>query len=130
MTTTKATIKSLKPGKYCVLDGEPCKILSITTSVSGKHGAAKARLEAIGIFDNRKRSIIKPASSEIEIPIVEKKTGQIISIVGDTAQIMDLEDYSTFESPIPEELKDNITQGCEVQYWVILNRKMLVQVKS
>lgn len=130
METTKTTIKHLKPGKFCILEGEPCKVLSITTSVSGKHGAAKARLDAMGIFDGKKRSIIKPADSEIDVPIVEKRSGQVISIIGETAQVMDLETYETFESLIPDDLKEKITQGCEVLYWILMDRKMIVQVKS
>lgn len=130
MTTTKISIKDLKPGRHCIIDGEPCKVLSVTTSVPGKHGGAKARLDAVGIFDNKKRSIVKPADTDIEVPIVEKKAGQIIAIVGDKVQIMDLTDYSTFECSVPEELKDKIQQGAEVQYWILMGRKMLVQVKS
>ena len=129
MATTKTAIKNLKPGKYCVIDGEPCKVLSMTTSVAGKHGSAKARLEAVGIFDNRKRSIVKPADTEIEVPIVEKKAGQVVAITGSNVQIMDLESYETFEAPIPDELKDKIVQGGEVQYWVLMGRIMLVGAK-
>jgi translation initiation factor 5A len=129
MVTTRATIKNLQPGRFCIIDGEPCRVLSVTTSAPGKHGGAKARLEAIGIFDNKRRSIVKPASTEIEIPIVEKKTGQVVAIMGNNAQIMDLETYETFESPIPEELKGKIKQGGEVLYWILMGRKMLMQVK-
>ncbi len=129
MATTKTAIKQLKPGKFCVIDGVPCKVTSMVTSTSGKHGGAKARLEAVGIFDNKKRSIVKPADTEIEVPIVDKKTGQAVAITGNTVQIMDLESYETFEAQIPEDLKDQITQGCEVAYWIIMGRMMLVGVK-
>ena len=130
MVTTRASIKNLQSGKFCIIDGEPCKILSVTTSTPGKHGGAKARLEAIGIFDNRRRSIVKPADTEIEIPIVEKKVGQVVAIMGENAQIMDLETYETFESKIPDELKGRIKQGGEIIYWILMGRKMLVQVKG
>ncbi len=130
MVTTRAVIKSLKPGKFCVIDGEPCKVLNVTTSAPGKHGGTKARLEAIGIFDNKRRSIVKPASAEIEVPIVEKKIGQVVAIMGENVQIMDLETYETFESKIPDELKGRIKQGGEVIYWILMGRKMLVQVKG
>jgi len=130
MVTTRAVIKSLKPGKFCVIDGEPCKVLNVTTSAPGKHGGTKARLEAIGIFDNKRRSIVKPASAEIEVPIVEKKVGQVVAIMGENAQIMDLETYETFESKIPDELKGRIKQGGEIIYWILMGRKMLVQVKG
>ena len=129
MVTTRATIKNLQPGRFCIIDDEPCKVLNVTTSAPGKHGGAKARLEAIGLFDNKKRSIVKPASSEIDVPIIEKKTGQVIVITGDSAQIMDMETYETFETTIPEELKGKLKQGGEVLYWVIMERKMLMQVK-
>lgn len=129
MVTTRATIKSLQPGRFCVIDDEPCKVLSVTTSHPGKHGGAKARLEAVGIFDNKKRSIVKPASTEMDVPIIEKKNGQVVAIMGESAQIMDTETYETFESPIPDEMKNDIKQGGEVLYWVVMGRKMLVQVK-
>jgi translation initiation factor 5A len=130
MVTTRSSIKNLQPGKFVVIDDEPCKILSVTTSVPGKHGGAKARLEAVGIFDERRRSIVKPADTEIEIPIVEKRVGQVVAISGDTAQIMDMENYETFDSKIPDELKDKLVQGGEVIYWILMGRKMLMQVKG
>jgi len=126
MNITRSSIKSLKPGKYCVIDGEPCKVLSISISAPGKHGGAKARLDAVGIFDERKRSIVKPADTEIEVPIVEKKSAQVVAITGDMGQFMDMETYETFDMKIPEELKGKIQQGSETVYWIILDRKLLV----
>ncbi|MBN2202784.1 MAG: translation initiation factor IF-5A [Candidatus Aenigmarchaeota archaeon] len=129
MTTTRTTIKNLKPGRFCVIDDEPCKVLNLTTSHPGKHGGAKARLDAVGIFDNKKRSVVKPADSDIEVPIVDKRTGQIIAITGNSVQIMDMESYETFEAPIPEEFKGKLEQGGEILYWILMGRKMLVQTK-
>jgi len=113
-----------------VIDEEPCKVLDVTTSVSGKHGGAKARLEAVGLFDNKRRSVVKPADAEMEVPIIEKKIGQVVAIIGNNAQIMDMTDYETFELPIPEELKNKIAQGKEVAYWIIMERKMLMEVRG
>ncbi len=128
--TTRESIKSLKPGRYVIIDGEPCKVLSVTTSVAGKHGSAKARLEAIGIFDGRRRSIVKPADEEVEVPIIEKRNAQVIAVMGEQAQIMDLETYEVFEVNIPEEMKEKIKEGVEVIYWDIVGRKMLFQIKG
>jgi translation initiation factor 5A len=130
MVTTRTEIKKLQPGRYCVIDDEPCKVLDVTTSVSGKHGEAKARLEAIGLFDNKRRSIVYPADHEMEVPIIEKKIGQVVAILGNNAQIMDMTDYEMFEIPIPEELKEKLTQGKEVAYWIIMERKMLMEVRG
>lgn len=127
---TKETIKAVKPGRYVLIDGEPCKVLKVTTSVAGKHGSAKARLEAIGVFDGKRRSVVKPADDEIEVPIIEKRNAQVIALMGEHVQIMDLETYETFEVPIPEELKDKIQEGVEVIYWDLAGRKMIMQVKG
>jgi translation initiation factor 5A len=105
-------------------------VLSVTHSVSGKHGGAKARLEAIGLFDNKRRSVVKPADAEMEVPIVEKKVGQVIAITGNMAQVMDMTDYETFEIAIPDELKDKVIQGKEVSYWVMMGKKMLVDSRG
>jgi len=129
---TKESIKALKPGRFVLIDGEPCRVLNVTTSVAGKHGSAKARLEAMGIFDGKRRSIVKPADEEIEVPIIEKRGAQVIAILGDHVQLMDLETYETFEVPMPEDenLKERIKEGAEVIYWDIVGRKMIVQTKG
>jgi len=90
---TKTQVSKLKPGRYVLIDDEPCRIANITVSSPGKHGSAKARITAVGIFDGKARSIVKPTSAEIDVPIIDKRTGQIISISPDTVQIMDMETY-------------------------------------
>ncbi len=98
-------VRMLKEGRYVIMDDEPCTIMSITTSKPGKHGAAKARMDAIGVFDSQKRSAVHPVTAKLYVPIIERRSGQVLSVLDDTAQIMDLEDYSTIELKIPEELK-------------------------
>jgi len=122
-------IKDLKVGSYVMVDSEPCKVSKITKSKPGKHGSTKARVEAIGIFDSKKRTLLKPTSASCQIPIILKKGAQVVSVTGSVAQLMDLSDYSMFECSIPEDLKDRIQPGKEVEYWEIGNRKMIRQVK-
>ncbi len=128
--TTTNELKSLKPGQFVILDGEVCKVSSVDVSKSGKHGAAKARLEALGLFDGKRRTLVKPADSEVEVPIILKKTAQILSLYGDTAQLMDMQDYSQFEAPIPDDLKGEVKEGVEVLYWEIVGKKIIREVKS
>ena len=115
-------VRTLKEGRYVIIDDEPCIIKSLSHSKPGKHGSAKARVEAIGIFDNQKRSIISPVTQKIYVPLVERKNGQVLSITGNVAQIMDMNDYSTIELTIPEEYKNNIDVGKDVQYLVAMGR--------
>jgi len=122
----------VKEGSYIIIDGEPCRIVEYDKSKPGKHGAAKARVVAIGVFDGVKRSIVSPVASNIEVPIIEKKTGQIISASTSSVQIMDLESFEVFESPVPTEgdLVGRLRSGVEVEYWQILGRKKVLRVKS
>ena len=111
-------VRTLKEGKYVVIDDEPCTIVSITTSKPGKHGAAKARIEGIGVFDSQKRTAVQPVTAKIYVPVIERRSGQVLSITDDTVQVMDLEDYSTIEIKLPEELKEKgrIEPGKEIPF--------------
>lgn len=129
MEKTIALIKDLKPNGFVIIDGVPCRVERVQVSTSGKHGHAKVRLDAIGLFDNTRRSIIEPSHENVEVPIVEKKRGQVVSITGNKAQIMDLTDYSVTEMEIPEERKDRIKQGEDVDYFIVLDIKTLRELK-
>jgi len=113
-----------------VIDGEPCKVVSIEKSKPGKHGSAKARVTAIGIFDGVKRSIVGPVDSQVEIPIINKRTAQVVAI-SDVIQLMDLETYEVFETLIPEDesIKEKLEPGVNVEYWEIMGRRMIMRVK-
>jgi len=124
-------VGSLKTGGYVIVDNEPCRIVDLTKSKPGKHGAAKARVVTIGIFDGVKRSFVKPVDAKVEVPIIDKRTGQVISILPNAVQIMDLETYEIFESPMPddESIRSKLSEGVEVEYWRILGRTKIMRVK-
>jgi len=122
---------SLKVGSYIVIDGEPCRIVSYDHSKPGKHGSAKARVAAMGVFDGSRHSLVSPVSANVEVPLIDKRSGQVISISGQALQLMDLETFEVFEtSSIEDEIRDKIRQGGEVEYWKILDRIKIVRVKA
>ncbi len=122
---------SLKVGRHIIIDDEPCRIVEYERSKPGKHGAAKARIVGIGIFTGQKRNIVSPVDSKVSVPIIEKRTGQVITVMRDAVQLMDLETYETFEAPIPvdDELKGPLDSGLEVEYWRILGKVKIVRRK-
>lgn len=130
MATVPGVVKELKIGKFIVIDGEPCKVVELQTSAPGKHGAAKARITAIGVFDNIKRTLLKPGDADIEIPIVERKVGQIIAVNEDIAQVMDPTSYEMYELKIPAELKDKVAGGKEVELMETMGRRALLRVRE
>ena len=123
---------SLRTGSYIIIDNEPCHIVEVTKSKPGKHGSAKARIVAIGVFDGVKRSIVKPVDARVDVPIIEKKSGQVIAVLSDSIQLMDLETYEILETPMPkeEDLRNKLANGVEVEYWRIMGRTKIMRVKG
>src|SRR3989339_1309258 len=105
----------LKPGSYVLIDSFPCQVKSVEKSKPGKHGAAKVRVTAMGIFDTQKRNLMKPTDADIEVPIIEKRSGQVVAVMGEQLQIMDMEDYVTFDIPKPKDIQ-GLQGGAEVEY--------------
>ena len=106
---------------YIIIDSEPCDC--IYDHSSPKHGSAKARVSAISVFDGSKHSLVSPVSASVEVPLIDKRNGQIISISGQTFQVMDLETFEMFETTsAEEEIREKIVQGAEVEYWKVLER--------
>ena len=123
-----AEVRTLRVNRYMIIDEEPCKIMSISTSKPGKHGEAKARIEAMGVFDGQKRSVVHPVKHKVHVPIIDKRTAQVLALMGDNVQLMDLETYETFELPIPDEYKGQLEAGKEIQYLTALGRKKITRV--
>ena len=114
--STIAELGDLKEGSLVIIDSEPCRVVSVEKSKPGKHGAAKARIVAIGIFDNVKRSLVGPVDTKVEVPIVDKRTGTVIALTPEYVQIMDSETYEVVAAPYPtdEKLRSKLAEGVEV----------------
>ena len=130
MATKVVSIGSLQRGNYIVIDDIACRVTDTQVSRPGKHGHAKVRLTGVGLIDEKKRVIVQPGHDNVEVPIVDKKTAQVLSVSGDTANVMDIETYETFDLKIPAELKNDVVAGANVLFWVILNEKVMKQVKT
>ena len=128
---------SLKIGSYILLPvgdqatGEPCRIVEYDTSKPGKHGAAKARIVGVGVYDNQKRPHVGPVSMQVHVPLIDKRSGQIISITGDQVQVMDSETFETIDAQmIDDEVKGKLEQGQMVEYWKVMDRTKILRIKS
>jgi translation initiation factor 5A len=74
--------------------------------------------------------MVGPADSKVDVPIIEKRSGQVVSI-GEVVSIMDSESLQIVEVPLPqdESLRSKIEPGVTVEYWTIMGRHLLVGVK-
>lgn len=126
---------SVKVGSYIVLDGEPCKVVDREHFKPGKHGSAKVRIMAVSIFTGSKKSYVSPAESRVDIPMIDKRSGQITSVTDNSVQVMDLETFEVFEQPKPSaeeatEIGGELTPGAEVEYWSVMDRKKIMRMKG
>ena len=130
--TKPMDVGELRVGGYMMIEGEPCKIVDISKSKPGKHGSAKARIVAIGVFDNQKRQFVKPVDAGAEVPIIDKRTGQVFALNPGGVQIMDLETFEYLDAPFPSEEdvpKEKLIAGAEIEYWRILGKVKITRVK-
>ena len=130
MSTKSESANNLQKGSYIVLDGAACRVVDLQVSKPGKHGHAKLRLTAVGLVDEKKRVAVMPGHDNVEVPIIEKKTAQVLSLQDNVANVMDSETYETFDLKIPDELKGQVVEGASVLYWVILDDKVMKQIKG
>jgi translation initiation factor 5A len=135
VSSRPADLGSVKEGSYILIDGEPCKVVSREHFKPGKHGSAKVRLVAISIFTGSKKSYVSPAESRVDIPMIDKRSGQVTSITNNSVQLMDLQTFEVFETPKPtaeeaSELGGDLSPGNEVEYWSMMGRNKIMRIKG
>ncbi len=126
----KILATSVKKGTSLVIDGVACTVIDTQTSKPGKHGHAKCRIEATSMIDGRKKIIVVPGHDKLDSPVIGKKTAQVLSVHENVANVMDSESYETFDLKISEELKGKVVDGVTVSYWIILDEKVMREIKG
>lgn len=132
MSVTYVSLGEVKTGNFIVIDGEPCKVVEITRAKTGKHGSAKAHVVAIGLFSGSKKTLTAPVDQRVEMPIIDKRTAQVIADMGDSFQLMDLETFETFEVEKPKDpdLLAKIQPGKDVEYWEVMGRRIIMRPRG
>ena len=124
MATKQVEVRDLDEGSYVMIDDVACKINGYSTAKPGKHGSAKARVEAEGVFDGKKRNLSQPVDAKIRVPIINRKQGQVVSVDGDEAQVMDLETYDTFTLALPDDV--SLSPDDEIEYLEMEQQRKIV----
>ncbi len=107
-----------KVGTNIMIDGKPHVVKKVDISKTGKHGHAKVRVEATGMVSGQKKVFVIPGHDKFEVPIVNKRKAQVLS-VGEKINIMDLESFETFDIPCSDEIKSELHENSNVEYWDI-----------
>ena len=127
-----ADLGSLKEGSYIVIENEPCKVVEVEKSKPGKHGSAKVRLTGIAIFTGSKKTVIGTVDTHIEVPMIDKRAAQVISVTSTTVQLMDLQSFEVTErtTPTEPEFQGKLQPGAEVEVWVVMGRSKIMRIKG
>jgi len=114
----------VKVGTNIIVDEVPCTVKEIDVSKTGKHGASKVRIEATGIINGQKKIFVAPGHERLEVPIVNKRRGQVLSI-GEKVSLMDLESFETLDVACSEEIKPELEENSNVEYWDVEGEKII-----
>ncbi|MBI5391492.1 translation initiation factor IF-5A [Candidatus Woesearchaeota archaeon] len=119
----------LRVGGYVIFDNVACVVKDIQTSKTGKHGSSKCRIEAVALVGGQKKIHLCPAGDNVQVPIIEKKNAQVLSVHDTLATVMDNENFETFDLTVTDEFKDKVKEGALVNYWIIMDQRVIMQVK-
>ncbi|MBS3076175.1 translation initiation factor IF-5A [Candidatus Pacearchaeota archaeon] len=115
-----------KVGTNIIVDGTPCVVKSMDVSKTGKHGHAKCRIEAMPLISGSKKVFVIPGHDRLEVPIVDKRKGQVLSKTEGRANVMDLETFETLEILVPEqEVFDTLEESGNCEYWDVEGTKIV-----
>jgi translation initiation factor 5A len=118
----------MRIGTFLLLDGVAHRVTKMDISKTGKHGHAKVRFEASNVFTGKRKVSVVPGHDKFEVPMIDKRAAQVLSISGATASVMDNESFENFDLEIPEELQGSVVDGVSVEYWDIEGDKLLKKV--
>lgn len=63
-----------------MLKGNPCKVIDVSTSKTGKHGHAKINITGVDIFSGKKYQESSPTSHNLMQPVITKQDYQLIEL--------------------------------------------------
>ncbi|MEN2999668.1 MAG: translation initiation factor IF-5A [Acidilobaceae archaeon] len=133
MSYSYASLGDLRKGSYVLIDGEPCRIVEYSTAKTGKHGSAKAHVVAVSMFTGQKKTLVAPVDTRVQVPIIEKRVGQVIADLGNAVQVLDMETYETLEMSKPADepqLAEALKPGVNVEFWVIMGKPLIMRLRS
>ena len=117
-----------RPGNTIMIEGQPYVVRSNDISKSGKHGASKCRIEALSLTGGKKKVLACPGHERFDVPNVDKRKAQVLTVTEGRASVMDLETYETIDMDYDEDIKDQIAVDLTVEYWDIEGIKIIKRV--
>ena len=117
----------IKKGGYICIKGRPCKVVSVSTSKTGKHGHSKSNFVATDIFTGKKMEDIVPTTHGTSVPNVFKAEYSLLDISDeDYLSLMDQngevrEDLQmpTYPDELVKQIRNGFEAGDTLSVWVV-----------
>ena len=116
---------SLRKNGFVLIKGNPCKIVDMSTSKTGKHGHAKVHMIGIDIFTGKKYEDISPSTHNMDVPNISRIEYQLLDISADSYCSLMKEDGTTKDDlKVPEDevgqaLRAKFEEGAELAVTVV-----------
>ena len=114
----------MRVNTFLLIDGSAFQVKKMDISKTGKHGHSKVRFEAVNIFTGKKKVQVVPGHDKFEVPMIDKRNGQVLSVHGNMASIMDSENFENLDLEIGEGV-EGVVEGGNVEYWDVEGEKLL-----
>jgi len=114
----------MRVGGFIIIDGVAHQVKKMDISKTGKHGHAKVRFEAVNIFTGKKKVGVIPGHDKFEVPMIDKRNAQVLSVHGNIASLMDSENFENLDLEIGEDV-EGVVEGGNVEYWLVEEDKLL-----
>jgi len=131
---------ALRKNGHVLIKGEPCKIVEMSTSKTGKHGHAKVHMVGIGIFDGKKHEDICPSTHNMNVPNVTRKEFQLVDIDPEGYLSLMLEtgdvrsDLKSEDEDIAKQIQERWEAGADADVFVTvlsaMGREKVIAVKT
>jgi translation initiation factor 5A len=122
--TYPATASSVRKGGFILINNFPCKVVSMSTSKTGKHGHAKIHFVAIDIFTNKKMDMLEASTHNVDIPNVSRTEYSLLDAGDDFLSLMDDKSNVREDIRTPAHMRDEIKAAIEA------GRSLVVSVLS
>ena len=67
------------------------------------------------MFTGSKKIFVIPGHDKLEVPMVDKKKAQVLSISDENLSVMDMESFETLDVPTRAELKGQIAENDNIE---------------
>ena len=121
-----AIASELEKGNYFIYNGEPVRVIRRELVAVGTHSHTKLKFYVQGLKEKGEKAVTFSHSDRVEKTDIMRKHGQVISVNGSKAQVMDMISYDTLDADAPADFP--IEEGNNVTF-IEFNGKVIILEK-